>query len=43
MIDPEFTYKFSLDDYPTLKDASIVGICRHNKVRKMVIHHKTHR
>ena len=43
MIDSEFTIAFTLDDAPAPKKASIVGISKHNKVRRMIIHHKIHR
>ena len=43
MIDSEFTTDFTIDDGPALKKASIVGIWKHNQVRRMIIHHKTHR
>jgi len=43
MIDSEFTTDFTVDDGPALEKASIVGICKHNQVRRMIIHHKSHR
>ncbi len=43
MIDPEFITDFTEDDCPPLKKASIIGIWKHNKVRRMIVHHKTHR
>ncbi len=43
MIDQEFNREFTQDESPPLKKATIVGIWRHNKIRKMVIHHKNHR
>ena len=43
MIYSKFTTDFTLDDGPALEKASIVGICKHNQVRRMIIHHKSHR
>jgi len=43
MIDSEFTTDFTINGGPALKKASIVGIWKHNQVRRMIIHHKSQR
>lgn len=44
MLDSEFTtdYNFLKNECPPLKKASIVGIWKHNKIRRMIAHHKAH-
>ena len=43
MLEQEFSTDFTLDDFPALENATILGICKHNRVRRMIIHHKSHR
>ena len=40
MIDQEFNREFTQDESPPLKKASIIGIWKHNKIRKLVQHHR---
>lgn len=43
MLDSEFSADFNEDKCVPPKNATIVGIYKHNKIRKMIIHHRTHR